>query len=165
MKTRIAAIEDLEALVNIYNQSIRAGKITAHLSEFKTEERLSWFQSHSSKQYPIFVAEIDDKVVGYASLSPYRAERLALSSTAEISYYVHFDFHQQGVGTALMNRTLEYAREIGLETLIAILLNANEGSIRLLQNSGFQEWGKMPGVAKFGEDRLDHLYYGISLQK
>jgi len=165
MKIRPAARKDLMALVEIYNQAIRAGRKTAHLNEFQTEERLAWFNSHSTTQYPIFVAELDNKVLGYASLSPYRAERLALSGTAEISYYVHFDYHNQGIGTALMNKTLNHAREIGLENLIAILLNENEASIKLLKKSGFQEWGRMPRVAKFEEDRLDHLYYGISLKK
>lgn len=165
MKIRIAARKDLEALVVIYNQAIKAGRKTAHLTVFQTEERLDWFKSHSTRQYPIFVAELENKVLGYSSLSPYRAERLALSGTAEISYYVHFDYHNQGIGTTLVNKTLEHAREIGLEKLIAILLNENEASIKLLNKSGFQEWGKMPGVAKFGEDRLDHLYFGISLNK
>ena len=164
MKIRIATIADLNSLVAIYNQSIREGRITAHTKEFSTEERRPWFESHPSNQYPIFVAELNDEVLAYASLSPYRNGRLALSLTAEISYYVHFDHHRKGIGDKLIKHTIEFAQENGFETLLAILMDGNEGSIGLLKKNGFSEWGRMPQVLSISEDRLDHLYYGLQLK-
>ncbi len=164
MKIRIATEADLKSMVAIYNQSIRAGRITAHTKEFSPEERRPWFESHPPNQYPIFVAEVEGEVLAYASLSPYRSGRLALSLTAEISYYVHFDHHRKGIGDALVKSTIAFARENDFEVLLAILMDANEGSVGLLKKNGFTEWGRMPKVLSIGNDRLDHLYYGLHLK-
>ena len=40
MNTRMAELKDLEALVEIYNQSIAAGQKTADLTPFTTVDRM-----------------------------------------------------------------------------------------------------------------------------
>ena len=42
MKIRAATIEDLPAIVEIYNEIINEGGYTADLSAFKTDERRDW---------------------------------------------------------------------------------------------------------------------------
>jgi len=160
---RQADSKDLSATVEIYNQAILSGKKTAHTNSFHVEERTSWFQAHQSEQFPLFVAEMDEVVVGYATLSPYRANRPALDSNVEISYYVHFDYHRKGIGDTLIKHSIKSAETIGFETVIAILLSGNIASIQLLKKNGFEEWGRMPEVAHFGEEKLDHLYFGLRL--
>ena len=43
---RLANIEDLEKITEIYNQAISSKFATADTIEFKSEERLEWFNSH-----------------------------------------------------------------------------------------------------------------------
>ncbi len=161
MDIRIAQMDDLEAMVEILNQSINAGELNAYTELTTTGERLSWFNEHKPEKYPILVAEIDNKVVGYASISPYRADRSALRFTGEISYYLHFDYHRRGIGSKLMGSIIELCPSCEIKTLFAILMDNNESSIGLLEKYGFERWGHMPGVVDFDGKELGHLYYGL----
>ena len=69
---RFAIINDLERIVDIYNQAVPHKNATADLELIKRGQRISWFKEHNPESYPIFVKEIDGTVVGWCSLSPYR---------------------------------------------------------------------------------------------
>ena len=113
MKIRIAKRVDLPAIVEIYNQAIRERNKTADLYEYTVAERIEWFNSHTDSKYPLFVAEDENGIVGYSSISPYRESRPALLRTAELSYYVHFEHHRKGIGSKLVNWAIGYSSEKG----------------------------------------------------
>ena len=157
---RFAKLADLDEVVDIYNQAIRAGQRTADTDEFSVEDRLDWFKAHNPDKHPLLVAIQENKVIGYLTLSSYREGRAAFLRTAEVSYYIHFQHHRQGVASQLMHRAIELCPSLKVKTLIAMLLGSNNGSIRLLKKFGFEEWGKMPQIAEFNEEKIDHLFYG-----
>ena len=163
MEIRIGREEDLEAINRIYNQAVRQQFCTAHLEPVGMEERKLWFLSHKPGLHPVFVAENDERIVGWASLGPYREDRQALAHVAEVSYYVDELARGKGVGSSLLNHAIQMAPDYGFSVLIAILLNRNPASIGLLQKYGFEEWGRMPGIAKINDQLADHLYYGLRL--
>lgn len=163
MTIRLAKYEDLEALVKIYNQAIERGKCTADTETFTVEQRIPWFKEHQSLEYPLYVYEIDNKVVGYMYLSGYRPGRKAMRFTAEVSYYIHNDYQKQGIGSKLMEFAIRKSRELNYKTLIAILLEWNIPSIKLLQKFDFQEWGCLPHIADFNGETCSHLFYGLKL--
>ena len=47
--------------------------------------------------------------------------------------------------------------------LFAIILDSNQGSIRLLEKYGFKKWGHLPRVADFDGIEVGHLYYGLRI--
>lgn len=157
---RVAAEDDLPAIASIYNQAIALQSATADTSPVTLESRKLWLEEHPPDHYPVFVAAIDDRVVGYCSLSAYRPGRMALRHTAEISYYVDENFRQQRVGSALIAHAIEQSPGLEIKTLFAILLDINAGSTRILENFGFEQWGHLPGVAEFDGRECGHLYYG-----
>jgi phosphinothricin acetyltransferase len=159
LRTRVAELSDLEAIVDIYNQAV-AGQATAYLEPLTVENRREWFARHPPGTNPILVAELDAKVVGWASLSEYRPGRRAVRHTAEISYFVHFDHHRQGVGSELLRAAIELCPAIEIKTLLAILLEDNAASIGLLRRFEFEHWGTLPGVADFDGREVGHLYFG-----
>ena len=154
---------DLESINLIYNQAVDEGFQTADLQRISLVERLEWFQIHTERAYPIFVFEFEEKVIGWLSLSPYRKGREALRTTAEISYYIHKDYQNNGFGKQLMRFAIQQAPHYQFQNLIAILLSVNTPSIALLQLFGFQEWGRMPNIAKIQSQSIDHLYLGLPL--
>ena len=164
MKIRCATTNDLEALVDIYNQAIKAGQKTADTEFVTIESRRSWFDSHPAKQYPLLVAEIDSVVAGYLTISGYRTGRLALRHTGEVSYYIHFDYHRQGVGSHLMKYAIELCPSIKIKSLIAILMDCNQGSVGLLEKYGFKKWGHMPKIADYDGVEVGQLYYGLRVR-
>ncbi|APM37888.1 GNAT family N-acetyltransferase [Clostridium kluyveri] len=163
MSIRLAEYKDLEQMVKIYNQAIETHRCTADMDTFSVEERISWFQEHQCLEYPLYVYEIDNKVVGYLHFTGYRKGRRAMRYTAEISYYIHNDYQRQGIGTKMMEFALEKSKELNLKNLIAILLEWNIPSIRLLEKFGFKEWGYLPKVADFDGEVCSHLYYGLKV--
>ena len=164
IKIDFAQQEDQQAMLDIYNQAIASGRNTADTELLTLEDRLEWFKSHTPDQYPLLVAKEGDVVVGYLTLSAYRYGRKALINTAEISYYIHFDHHRKGIASQLINKALEMCPSLHIETLISILISCNQGSIKILEKYGFEEWGSMPDIVKLEGINCSHLYYGLHLK-
>ena len=160
MNLRNAHIDDLPAIVDIYNQSIPSQRATGDTQPLRVEDRVTWLQEHRPDGHPIFVAEVEGQVAGWCSLSPYRPGRAALRFTAEISYYIASAYHRRGVGTALVEHALSACPRLQIRHLFAIVLEGNQGSIRLLLKMGFEQWGYLPRVADFDGREVGHLYYG-----
>ncbi len=157
---RLAHIEDLPAIVEIYNQAIPSRQSTGDIEPVRVEDRVTWFREHRSDEHPIFVAEVDGQVAGWCSLSPYRPGRAALRFTKEISYYIAPAYHRQGVGTALIEHTLAACPALEIRHLFAIVLEGNTASLKLLEKMGFEQWGYLPRVADFDGNEVGHLYCG-----
>jgi L-amino acid N-acyltransferase YncA len=157
---RLAQVDDLPAILDIYNQSIPSKRATGDIEPLRVEDRLDWFREHPPQEHPIFVAELDGRVTGWCSLSAYRPGRAALRFTAEISYYIDYEYHRQGIATALVEHTLAVCPALGIKHVFAIVLEGNQASLKLLQKMGFERWGYLPRVADFDGNEVGHLYYG-----
>ena len=153
-------MNDLPAIVDIYNQSIPSKQSTGDTQPVRVEDRVTWFAEHHPEQHPIFVAEVDGQVAGWCSLSPYRPGRAALRFTAEISYYISSAFHRRGIGAALVEHALAACPALQIRHLFAIVLEGNQASLKLLEKMGFEQWGYLPRVADFDGKEIGHLYYG-----
>lgn len=160
---RFAEFSDLSSIVDIYNQAIRTKCATGDTEEFNVEERAGWFEKYCENKFPLYVAEVEDVIVGYCSLSPYRPGRKAMSTIAEVSYYIDYSFHGNGIGIALLKHAISDCKRIGIETLLAILLDINFQSIGLLEKFKFVKWGHLPGIIKIDNIICGHLIYGLKL--
>lgn len=160
MKIRFAKIEDLKSIIDIYNQAINAGNATADLIKLSSEDRNEWFVEHSKEEYPIYVLELDDKIIGWGSLSPYRKGRGGLRETAEISYYLDYNYHGFGYGKKLIEYMISDCNRLGIKNLFALLLENNKTSIIILEKFGFTKWGFMPDVVNMNGVICGHLIYG-----
>ncbi len=163
IRIRHARPPDLPALVEIFNQGVRTRMSTGYLTEVTVDDRKKWFRNHSRSQYPLLVAINDDRIVGFVSLEPYRPGRDAFRRTAEASLFVREDSRRQGVGNLLLTAAIEAAQAAGLMTMLAIILDKNAGSIRLLEKHGFTQWGCLPEVGEIDGNTHNHLYYGRRL--
>lgn len=159
-KLRVATLDDLPAIVGIYNQAVPSGRSTARTTPVTVDERKSWFQEHQPDKYPIFVAELGGRVIGWCSLSVYRPGRAALRFTAEISYYVDQEHQRQGVGKALVQHALDVSPSLDIKNIVAVLIDQNDASRKLLEKLGFQQWGHLPRVLDFNGREYGEFYYG-----
>lgn len=159
-----AVLRDLHRITSIYNQAVEAGFRTADTRIKTPLERKDWLTEHlNSPRHPVFVAEAGNKIVGYLSVSPYRKGREALRFAAEVSYYVDFNYHREGIASALMEHALHFCEKKGFKTLFAILLETNTASTALLTKYGFEKWACLPNIAVFGEDKISQVYFGRHL--
>ena len=84
MEIRLAGSGDTEAIRAIYNHEVTTSTATFDLVERSLEDQKAWLAARAGA-VSVLVAEIDDEVAGFASLSPFR-ERAAYRSTVAVSY-------------------------------------------------------------------------------
>ncbi len=146
LQIRRAVIDDVQDCLNIYNYEVEHGVATLDLEPRTLEEWREWYNAHSDEHHPIIVGTIDDVVVGYASLSPYRLKD-AFKSTVELSIYIHQDYRGQGVATRLMERILEMAKaDTMIHNVVSVITAGNERSTKLHNRFGFTYCGLTPEV-------------------
>ena len=83
--------DDIADCLDIYNFEVVNGVATLDLESRTLPEWQEWYKAHQTSEHCIFVGLIDDVVVGYASLSPYRTKD-AFKSTVELSIYIHQEY-------------------------------------------------------------------------
>ena len=153
LKIRNATIKDLDEITKIYNEAILKTVATFDTEKKTFEEQKIWFENHGPKN-PILVAEQDDLVIGWASLSQW-SDRCAYSDTAEISLYVKEKYQNRGIGKKLLDLIVKEGKKFGLHAIIARITEGNQVSINLHKSVGFKHIGVMKEVGiKFGK-RLD----------
>ena len=146
LQIRRAVINDVQDCLAIYNYEVEHGVATLDLEPRILEEWHEWYNAHSDEHHPIIVGTIDDVVVGYASLSPYRLKD-AFISTVELSIYIHQDYRGQGVATQLMDRIIAMAKsDDTLHNVVSVITAGNEGSTKLHSRFGFTYCGLTPEV-------------------
>ena len=119
----------------IYEQGIAGGNAT-----FETEAPSwdDWDRTHLEGHR--LVALQDEKVVGWAALSPV-SERCVYAGVAENSVYVADEAQGRGVGRALLEELIAGAGRDGIWTIQTGIFPENEASIELHQRCGFRVVG------------------------
>jgi len=162
MKIRLTQHSDLPSIVAIYNASIPAHTATADTAPVTVDEREAWFEAHQRPARPLWVAEKDDQIVGWVSLSTFYA-RPAYDPTVEISFYVDPDHQRQGIGRTLVQHACAAARGLGIMTILAVVFAHNDASLRLLESVGFAQWAHLPRITHMPEGRRDVLILGLEV--
>ena len=148
IQIRIASIEDLGSIVAIYNEAIEEGGLTADLEKVSLVQKEDWFHQTNTDQYGIYVLEKEGQVIGYFYFSPWRKNRAALNTVAELSFYLAKAERGKGLGHLVLTKAIELAKEKSLFNLMGILLDCNIPSQKLLEKHGFEVIGKLPNVAQ-----------------
>jgi len=159
MTIRDAIEADLPAIVRIYNATVPTRMVTAELEPTTVEARLPWFREHSPEQYPFWVAESGDRVIGWLDFKKF-LPRCAYRGTAEISVYVDEEFRRRGVGQRLLEHAIARAPSLGITALIGLIFGHNEPSLKLFERFGFERWAFLPGVAQLDGMERDLIVMG-----
>jgi phosphinothricin acetyltransferase len=150
MLIRPATPDDVPALTHIYNTQGVATTASYDLEDVDETNRLEWLHEHIDLDLPVVVAELDGRVVGYATYSPFRVKP-GYRFTVEHSIYVDGDYHKRGIGEALMEWAISSARDSGIHVMVGVLDAANVPSISLHEKLGFVSAGIWKQVCwKFG---------------
>lgn len=161
---RSANRDDLERIIDIYNQAISAKFKTGYTTPMLSKERAKWLAFYLDSKYPMFVFEAGGRVAGWLSVSPYRPGRAALDNTAEISYFIDEDYHRQGIASQLLAYAIEYCKQpLELKTILAVVIDRNVASIKLLEKFGFEKWGFLPHVAEFDGVECSQVILGLKI--
>jgi L-amino acid N-acyltransferase YncA len=147
MKIRDATIEDLEAIVAIYNAAIPGRMATADLEPVSVESRRGWFREHAPGSRPLWVLEESGAIRAWLSFQSFYG-RPAYHATAELSVYVAADAQRHGYGRTLVGQAMTAAPSFGLRTLLGFIFGHNAPSLALFRSFGFETWAHLPRVAE-----------------
>ncbi|HEY6215984.1 MAG TPA: GNAT family N-acetyltransferase [Pyrinomonadaceae bacterium] len=133
---------DWEQVRAIYVEGLREGNSTFETQAPSWE---AWDEAHLKS--PRLVMRADDKVLGWAALSPV-SRRSVYSGVAELTIYVTESERGKGIGRALLEQLIEESEQAGIWTLQASIFPENAASIELHLKSGFREVGRRERIAK-----------------
>ncbi len=161
---RDATLNDLPAIVEIYNSTIASRQVTADTEPVTPESRLAWFHAHGPQTRPLWVAERTAQagggLAGWVSFSDFYG-RPAYRGTAEVSIYLAEAARGQGLGRILLSRALAAAPALGITSVLGFIFGHNAPSMRLFASFGFSAWGTLERVAVLDGIERDLIIMGL----
>ena len=145
---RPATVEDVQAILEIFNEQILTAT-SVYLEEAQTlDDRLKWYTDRIRDNFPVVVVVVDDVVAGFGSYGQFRA---GYKYTVEHSVYIHKGYRSKGLSKLMLEWLIKSARENDFHVMMAVIDSENEVSIRLHEKYGFEEVGSMKQLGfKFG---------------
>ena len=153
LKIRKARATDLTEILNIYNFYVEQGLATCDQSKSTIESRRNWFRKFDS-QHPLFVATLNQSVIAYCPLGPISPKE-GYSMSREIGLYVDQNYQSKGIGSKLLDHSLNAAKGLSIHHIQAKIFTVNEGSIRHFKRFGFQTVGTFHQIAHFQNQFYD----------
>ena len=135
----------------IYEDGIKTGNATFEVS---APEWKVWDEAHL--QHCRFIADENDKILGWAALSPV-SDRCVYAGVAEVSVYVNTTARGKGLGKMLLEKLIEESEADNLWTLQAGIFPENIASIKIHQHCGFRVIGKRERIGKINSIWRDTL--------
>ena len=144
------------AVTAIYNHAVEHTTATYDWEPVTLDSRLTWYDAKIAGGWPVLVAEEEDgTVIGWASYGAFRPEKVGWDPTVEHSVYVADGVRGGGVGSALLTRLIDLARQAGYHTMLGVVDADNAASVAFHVRHGFDEVGRLREAGlKFGR-RLD----------
>lgn len=164
LEFRLAESDDLSEIVRIYNSTIPGRMVTADLNPVTVESRIPWFNKHNPELRPLWVAQLNKKIIGWSGILPFH-ERAAYEATAEVSLYLDEDFRGHGYGREILRHVLKVCPQYGIETLVGLIFEQNIPSIHLFLKEDFEEWGFLPNVANLDGEKRGLKIFGKAISK
>ena len=149
VEIRLAERRDAAGIRAIYNYYVSESTALFDMVPRSLDEQVQWIDEHSGG-HPALVAQRAGEIVGFGSLSPFRA-RPAYATTVEDSVYLLEDQRGRGIGRRLLEELIRLAAAHGFHSVIARITGENEASIGLHAACGFELVGTEREVGrKFG---------------
>jgi len=150
VQIRLATENDLQATLDIYNEIIANSTAIFQYEPQTMEMRKAWFAEKKEKNYPVFIAEEDDVIVGFSTFGQFRNWQ-AYQYSVENSVYVKASERGKGIGKLLLPPLIDAAKKLNMHTIIASIDATNEASVKLHKSFGFEEVAHFKEVGyKFG---------------
>ena len=139
------------AVVDIFNHFV-AHSFAAYPEQSMGAGIFDRFTETASGHPALVVRHDSGDVVGFAFLHTYNSAS-TLRRSAEITYFIIPEHTRQGLGTAIVERFVAQARQLGVDSILANISSRNGRSIRFHRKHGFHECGRFRRVGrKFGQD-------------
>jgi len=154
---RLSTSADALAVISAINA------ICAERTYLVTDRYLSTSQwekiLHTPTEYPghlLLVPEVDGQVIGWCRVFPNDFSPRT-QHTGEVGIGLLQPFREVGIGTAVMECAIEWARTHGLEKLTVSAFSTNLRAINLFKKKGFVATGRRYKQYKISEEYVDEI--------
>jgi L-amino acid N-acyltransferase YncA len=138
--------EDRPAVIDIFNYYIKNG--FAAFPDTKVGNGFFDLLKNASQGYPFYViAGNAHEILGFGLLHSYHPFPV-FSRTAEVTYFLKPGQARKGMGTELLNRLVQAARDRGIDTLLASISSRNEASLSFHSKNGFRTCGRFERIGR-----------------
>lgn len=151
--------KDTQAILDITNHNILHSTALYDYNIRSYDQQKSILEEKINKQFPVIVAELDEKVVGFGMYNEFRL-REAYQFTVEHSVYLDEKFQGKGIGKLLLARLIELAKEQKIHTIIGVIDSENEDSIEFHKKFGF----KTVGIINESGYKFDRWLHSVFMQ-
>lgn len=133
--------KDAQRILEIYKMGLDTRNATF---ETKVPAWSDWDLKHH--KHSRFVYLQDDRILGWAALSPVSA-REVYSGVAELSIYIDTNCLGKGIGSKLMEKLIGSSEENGIWTLQSSVFPENTATLKLHEKFDFRILGKRERIA------------------
>jgi phosphinothricin acetyltransferase len=151
---------DVPSILEIINYNILNSTAIYDYEPRTLEQQSNIFNDKIKKGFPIFVATLNDELVGFAYYSEFRF-REAYKFTVEHSVYAHPKHVGKGIGKLLLTELIASAKAQKLHTIIGVIDSENESSISFHESFGFLK----KAVLEETGFKFDRWLHSVIMQK
>ncbi len=147
MQIRKVCLADVPEVVAIINYEIENS--TSIYEESFRDSDTQWriIEELQQQGFPFLVAEIDNRIAGFASYGTFR-KKYGFRNTVEHSVYVSPDFRAKQVGSQLLTALIQKAKDQNLKVMVACIDTQNPKSIAFHEKFGFKQTAVLPKIAE-----------------
>lgn len=138
--TRIANIEDISYITQIYNEGIEDKTATLETKLKTFDEMKDWFLCKTHRHKIMVIENEENQIVGWASLNMFNFKD-CYQGVADISIYIKRSARGNGTGKILLNYLIKIAKEQGFYKIVLNMVSFNLAAKKLYQSFGFREVG------------------------
>lgn len=150
VRIRTARVEDLAAIVAIYNHYVTTTHFTFDTEPHTVATRRAWFDRFDDARYRCIVLERDGALLGYASSAPLQP-KAAYATSVEVSIYLDPSVTGGGLGARLYGALFAHLADQDVHRAYALIALPNAASIAFHRRFGFSEVAHLNEVGrKFG---------------
>lgn len=157
--------EDAQAMIAYMNvvgcetENLSFGNEGYPVSEAEEEEIIR--EKNQSSRNALFLARKNGEIVGSASIEAFSYRK---AHRAEFGISVVKAAWGQGIGSKLLEKVIQHAKEQQIAIIECQVRSDNERAIRLYQKYGFIKIGTYPGYFRIGDTDIDFDLMNLYIQ-
>ena len=165
MNIRMIAPEDAQLFLELNHQLdgetqlmlLEPGERTTTVQQVRSRIEYTLKQDHEA----VFVVEVENKLVGYASVIGGRLNRT--KHKASVVTGVLQEYADKGIGSQLFDASIRWAKESPLHRLELTVMTHNERAIALYKKFGFEIEGRQRGSLMVDDALIDEYTMALLL--
>ena len=142
LKIRKAIPKDAKSISYIW-EVICAERIYTSVDKAFTAQQEREYISSLSEREGIFVAEVDNKIVGFQTLDLWSKVLNSFSHVGTIGTFILPELRGKRISYILANQTFDFARANDYNKIVIYVRKGNERAIKFYQNLGFITKGEL----------------------